>query len=467
MTRNSQGPAMAALFIAMLFAAGCTPGGTDGAPPVVFDRRIDTPVGANLTPTVAAGAASALAATPKTPNAAAVSGVASAQNPSAGTAGAGVPPPPASWNSGSAGASAPLPVPPTPTAAMPASKAIWKPKPGVSWQWQLTGTVDTSINAQMYDIDMFTISPAVVQKLHADNRAVICYFSAGTYEPDRPDSAQLAATGLGAVLDGWPDERWVDIRSPAVREIMRARLDLAVKQGCNGVEPDNVDAFDNENGLGLTAQDQLAFNSFLAMEAHARGLSIGLKNTLALIPQLVDLFDWALNEECEVYGECAALQPFIAAGKAVFHCEYTDGTTGDTVTDVDTNTSVIPGVPPGTGVIPSVPPGTGAFPSVPPATGLPPPPGGVPANGSTPGAGMSDDDMNDDGMNDDGMGDEGMGDEGESEGDEGDDGNDSESDAEYDNVYAFSQAQVCASKPAGFSTIIKHLDLDAYRLSCN
>ena len=30
------------------------------------------------------------------------------------------------------------------------------PKPGVTWQWQLTGTVDTSVDAQMYDVDLFT-----------------------------------------------------------------------------------------------------------------------------------------------------------------------------------------------------------------------------------------------------------------------------------------------------------------------
>ena len=32
-----------------------------------------------------------------------------------------------------------------------------------------------------------------------------------------------------------------------------------------------------------------------------------------------------MNEECFEYDECDALSPFIAAGKAVFHVEYTDG----------------------------------------------------------------------------------------------------------------------------------------------
>lgn len=41
---------------------------------------------------------------------------------------------------------------------------------------------------------------------------------------------------------------------------MQARLDLAVQKGCDGVEPDNVDGYQNNSGFPLTAQDQLAYN---------------------------------------------------------------------------------------------------------------------------------------------------------------------------------------------------------------
>jgi hypothetical protein len=205
---------------------------------------------------------------------------------------------------------------------------IWMPKPGVTWQWQLTGTLDTSLDVQMYDIDLFNSSSATIKMLHDAGRIVVCYFSAGSYEPDRPDSADLANTGLGSTLDGWPDEKWLDIRSSAVRDIMKARLDMAKSKGCDGVEPDNVDGYDNSNGLGLTRQDQLDYNQFLATEGHARGLSVGLKNSLDLVPDLVGSFDWALNEECLKYTECDSLQPFISAGKAVFHCEYSMSTSG-------------------------------------------------------------------------------------------------------------------------------------------
>jgi hypothetical protein len=110
---------------------------------------------------------------------------------------------------------------------------------------------------------------------------------------------------------------------------MASRLDLAVERRCDGVEPDNVDAYQNASGFDLTAEDQLAYDRFLAREAHARGLSVGLKNTVGLARALEPAFDWALDEECLAYRECGALAPFVAAGKAVFHVEYTRGAPTD------------------------------------------------------------------------------------------------------------------------------------------
>jgi len=42
------------------------------------------------------------------------------------------------------------------------------------------------------------------------------------------------------------------------------------------------------------------------------------------IPDLVDSFDWQLNEQCHQYDECDSLTPFISAGKPVLGLEYGD-----------------------------------------------------------------------------------------------------------------------------------------------
>ena len=209
-----------------------------------------------------------------------------------------------------------------PTIAAP-NTAVWQPTPGASWQWQLTGEIDTSFAVDMYDIDLFDVPQSVIDTLHGDGRIVICYFSAGSYEEWRPDAADFPTSVRGNPLDNWPGESWLDIRQLNVLgPIMQARMDLAVQKLCDGVEPDNVDAYTNDSGFPLTANDQLTYNTWLANEAHSRGLSIGLKNDLDQVTELLPHFDWALNEQCFQYEECDLLLPFTQAGKAVFGVEY-------------------------------------------------------------------------------------------------------------------------------------------------
>jgi hypothetical protein len=199
----------------------------------------------------------------------------------------------------------------------------WIPAPHTTWQWQLTTPVDQSVDAQMFDIDLFDNPASVVAALHARGRHVVCYLDAGTLEPGRPDTSAFPAAVIGKELPDWPGEHWLDVRRlDILGPIIERRLDLCRQKGFDGVEFDNVDAYANDSGFPLTGDDQLRFNRFLAGAAHARGLSAGLKNDLDQAAALEPDFDWALNEQCFQYHECGRLQPFVRAGKAVFVAEY-------------------------------------------------------------------------------------------------------------------------------------------------
>ena len=195
---------------------------------------------------------------------------------------------------------------------------------GMSWQWQLLGTIDTSLDVQMYDVDLVDTPQAVIDELHTAGRTVICYFSAGSWEDWRADAGDFPTEAIGKTMEGWEDEKWIDIRSDGVRAVMRTRLDLAVTKNCDGVEPDNMDGYVNDTGFDLDGYDQLDYNAYIAEQAHSRGLSVGLKNDVDQLEVLEPCYDWALNEECFAFGECENYEPFVAAGKAVFHVEYVD-----------------------------------------------------------------------------------------------------------------------------------------------
>jgi len=199
----------------------------------------------------------------------------------------------------------------------------WQPRPGTSWQWQLSGALDVTVDAGAYDIDLFDNAPAQIAALQGMGRKVVCYFDTA-YEPGRPDSSQLDPY-KGNPVSGWPGQYWLDIRQPAVVNVMKARVALAQQKGCDAVEADDVDSRTNNPGFPITAADQQGFIRSLAAEAHSRRISFALKNDLDEIPQLLADVDFALNEECFQYNECSSLQPFIAANKAVFQVEYTSG----------------------------------------------------------------------------------------------------------------------------------------------
>jgi hypothetical protein len=203
--------------------------------------------------------------------------------------------------------------------------ARWDPAPGATWQWQLDQPVNTSYNVQVYDVDMFETPIETVRTLHTQGRKVICYISVGSWEDWRPDAASFPAIVLGNNYPGWPGERFLDIRRiDLLGPIMRARLDLCKTKGFDAIEPDNMDTFEANTGFPLTYADQLAYNLWLANEAHARGLSIGLKNDPEQVADLLPHFEWALTEDCYYYNWCAEMFPFISAGKPVFAAEYTD-----------------------------------------------------------------------------------------------------------------------------------------------
>ncbi|MFK7890228.1 MAG: endo alpha-1,4 polygalactosaminidase [Granulosicoccus sp.] len=213
--------------------------------------------------------------------------------------------------------------PTVPAAVQSPTSPIWSPSPGTSWQWQLQGVIDTSFDVDMYNIDLFDTPASTINQLKTRGITVICYFSAGSYEDWRSDANTFPAQIRGA-SNGWPGEQWLDIRAiDTLSPIMQARLDLAANKGCDGVEPDNIDGHTNATGFVLSAWDQRNYNIWLAEQAHARNLSIGLKNNLSQVVELEPYFDWALNESCLEYNECELLTPFIEAGKAVFGVAYT------------------------------------------------------------------------------------------------------------------------------------------------
>jgi hypothetical protein len=251
-----------------------------------------------------------------------------------------------------------LSIQPARAAALPAPTTCagcWQPSVGARLQYQLqgvsayasTGGINVDLTAvpagggapvapEVFDIDLYVdsavngrndvVNTAAVSAIHGKGARAICYVSAGTWENWRPDASQYPSTVLGR-KNGWPGERWVDIRRiDILAPILSARAQKCKEGGFDAIEWDNVDGYQNRTGFPLTSDHQLQFNIYLANLTHQIGLSVALKNDLDQLSTLKAYFDFAVNEECFRYNECdyppPGLVDWTASGKAVFNVEY-------------------------------------------------------------------------------------------------------------------------------------------------
>ncbi|KAI9155141.1 hypothetical protein HJFPF1_07715 [Paramyrothecium foliicola] len=211
----------------------------------------------------------------------------------------------------------------------------WKPAVNTTWQiilyrpMALQDPADINPDVDVYDLDLYDNDAETFKALQDAGKKVICYFSAGSWENWRDDKDDFKPQDLGKALDGWPDEKWLNVSSPAVRDIMRKRIAAAAEKGCDAIDPDNVDGFQNDNGLNLTRQDTINFVKFLSAEAASHNMSTGLKNAGDVISDVLADVAFSVNEQCVEYSECETFKAFVDAGKPVFHIEYPGGAPDD------------------------------------------------------------------------------------------------------------------------------------------
>ncbi|HEX4435173.1 MAG TPA: endo alpha-1,4 polygalactosaminidase [Solirubrobacteraceae bacterium] len=208
---------------------------------------------------------------------------------------------------------------------VPAASAWWHPPQRPTFYWQLQGKkgkIDTTVPAAVYDIDGFETSATEVAALHAEGKHVVCYIDVGTAEDFRPDYGEFPKSVLGH-SNGWPGEKWLDIRQLAVVEpIMDARFQMCAEKGFDAVEPDNIEAFSNKSGFPVTPTQQLAYNEWVAEAVHSLGMAVLQKNDGEQANELQPFFDGELTEQCNQYSECSDYAPYLKAGKPVVNAEY-------------------------------------------------------------------------------------------------------------------------------------------------
>jgi hypothetical protein len=204
-----------------------------------------------------------------------------------------------------------------------APAARWIPSAGDSYQIQYSGKIDLRVPAAIYDLDAFDTPSSIVSKLHAMHRHVMCYVDVGTWENWRPDARKFPKSVLGEPDGHWRGERWLDIRQTSVLEpLISHRLDVCKSKGFDGVDPDNLDGYQNDTGFPLTYAAQLKYDTWVAGAAHQRGLTVDQKGDNGQVKDLVKVFDFAVVEQCYTQGWCKQFDLYTRSNRLVVDVEY-------------------------------------------------------------------------------------------------------------------------------------------------
>ncbi|HZM57202.1 MAG TPA: endo alpha-1,4 polygalactosaminidase, partial [Acidimicrobiales bacterium] len=221
----------------------------------------------------------------------------------------------------------------------------WRVPPlgNVPWQWELAHPLDLTNPSDMgtgattylgapapnpvvYDIDGFDNAAATVSALHAAGDRVVCYIEVGAAENYRPDYSQFPASTLGNTMAGYPNERYLDIRSAAVVSVIEARIvQQCSAKGFDAVETDIDESYPSSTGFPLTKAIEEQYMTTLATFMHSIGLSWWIKNPDdtgdSYAADMEPLADAVMTEQCNQYNSCSLLSAY-QGHKAVFNAEY-------------------------------------------------------------------------------------------------------------------------------------------------
>lgn len=190
-----------------------------------------------------------------------------------------------------------------------------------SFRIQLSEQLDLSSQASLYVLDANSPTDADLAALRAQGSLVACYFSAGSFEPWRPDAAEFSESVLGNSLSNYPDERWLDITSEEVMLLMEGRIDAAAQRGCDAVYPSVVRPTGGEDsGFDLSLDSFHRYEERLADLARERGLT-SLYAGGSTYDAGASPYDGALVFGC-VAGESCESWAEYAQGKGVYSVEF-------------------------------------------------------------------------------------------------------------------------------------------------
>jgi len=186
-----------------------------------------------------------------------------------------------------------------------------------------------NFNSKVVDLDVFDTDKKIIDNLKSEWKIVIWYINVWSIEKYRDDYNDFPKSVVWKTYPWWEDEKFLDIRKyKKFQELILNRLDIAKEKWFDGIEPDNMDTYDNynETGFNIYQWNSEEYLIWLSQEVNKRWMFLIQKNAPELSERMQKYFDGALLEGAFYNKFEDKFLNYTKNWKTVFNVEYTDNT---------------------------------------------------------------------------------------------------------------------------------------------
>lgn len=203
------------------------------------------------------------------------------------------------------------------------------PTPGVSvgstFDYTLAGVPDpVDDNVHVYFLNLTTSIPSDGYNLNTDGHYPVCQFSAGWYDTYN-SGEEFDDADVGNDVEGQPGKKWLDIRKDSVRLAIASKIYGCTKISARGTDAENVDAFQHDNGLGLTKQDAIDYVQWLGNKTHDLRLDFGVEGISGFAEDVVEDVDYVVAKNAIFSGESYKYSALVDANVPILDVEFPGG----------------------------------------------------------------------------------------------------------------------------------------------
>ena len=123
-------------------------------------------------------------------------------------------------------------------------------------------------------VELDSVNSYQIENIHDDYDIAVCSFSVSSYDPHSNDKYLFDSYDIGNSVSYNYDDRWLDINSYSVYDIMSSKIDRAYLLGCDEVLFEDTDIYYWDNGFGIDEDITQQYLSDLVSDAHSLNLDV-------------------------------------------------------------------------------------------------------------------------------------------------------------------------------------------------